>query len=389
MRIGIDARFYNESGVGRYLRNLIRNLKVLDKKNQYFIFLLPKDYEQFAKTKNFQGVCADFAWYGFAEQFKLPKLLNKYKLDLVHFPHFNVPIFYESKFVVTIHDLIHQHHKMNRATTLSPLTYKVKQFGYRKVFKTAIIRSEKILVPSNYVKNVLISEWGVKKEKMMVTYEAVDREILTIASKMKMADYQKVLQKFNIQSPFITASPMAKLGYSLPRKFIFYVGNAHPHKNVEGLIRVFGQLREKYPNLQLVLSGFDHFFWQRIKKEFQHKDIIYTGSVSDEEMVAFYKNAACFVMPSFEEGFGIPLLEAMACGVPVVSSSRGSLPEVGGDAAIYFNPDDIENMTSQIDRVLRSEKLRQEKIKMGSIRVKQFSWEKLAKQTLEVYQQCV
>lgn len=371
MKIGIDARFYNESGVGRYLRNLIDNLKVLDKENQYLIFLLPKDYEQFVKTKNFQAVFADFAWYGFAEQFKLPKLLRKFQLDLVHFPHFNVPIFYTGKFVVTIHDLIHQHHKMNRATTLNPLTYQVKQFGYRKVFKTAITGSEKILVPSNYVKDILVSEWGIRKEKMTVTVEGVDDAILSIASKMKMADQQKVLQKFNVRPPFI-----------------FYVGNAHPHKNVEGLIRVFEGLGEKYPNLQLVLSGFDHFFWQRIKEEFQHEDIIYTGSITDEEMVTFYKNAACFVMPSLEEGFGIPLLEAMACGCPVISSNRGSLPEVASDAAVYFNPDDRIDMTSKIDRILRSEKLRQDLILRGSIRYKQFNWRKLAKQTLEVYLKC-
>lgn len=371
MRIGIDARFFNESGVGRYLRNLISNLQILDKENQYFIFLLAKDLKHFEQKKNFLGILAEFSWYGFAEQFKLPKLLSKFKLDLVHFPHFNVPIFYNGKFVVTIHDLIHQHHSMNRATTLDPITYKIKQLGYSRVFKSAIKNSEKILVPSNYVKDTLISERGVKPGKILVTYEAVDDKILNLSKKSK-GQRQKLLEKFNIKKPYI-----------------FYVGNAHPHKNVEALIRVFGKLKKKYEDLQLVLSGHDHYFWQRIKKEFQHKDVVYTGLVSDRELIALYKNAQCFVMPSFEEGFGIPLLEAMACKCPVVSSEAGALVEVGGAACLYFDPSSIEDMQDKIERILNSEKLREDLIKRGSIRYKQFSWKKLAKQTLEVYLKCV
>lgn len=371
MRIGIDARFYNESGVGRYLRNLIGNLIILDKKNEYFIFLLPKDLAQFKAGKNFYAAEANFPWYGFAEQFKFPQLLNKFKLDLVHFPHFNVPVFYTGKFVVTIHDLIHQHHAMKRATTLDPVIFKIKQFGYRRVFKTAVIKSQKILVPSNYVKDNLTAEWHLKKEKITVTHEAVDPGILLTAQSIKSKKTEEILEKFHIRPPFI-----------------FYVGNAHPHKNLEGLIETFKQLKNRYPNLQLVLGGNDHYFWQRIKNEHQHQDIKYTGLVTDEELVVMYRNARCFVLPSYEEGFGIPLLEAMACACPVVSSSNGSLPEIGSDAAVYFNPYDTSDMSSKIDRVLRSAKLRQGLIKKGKLRVKMFSWKKLAKQTLEVYLQC-
>jgi len=339
MRIGIDARFYNESGVGRYLRNLIGNLKSIDKKNEYYIFLLPRDFEGFKVSDNFQKIKADFSWYGLAEQLKFPKLLNKYDLDLVHFPHFNTPIFYKRKFVVTIHDLIHQHFRMAKSTTHDPIIYKIKQIGYQSVFKNAVKKSQRILVPSDYVLNLLIKEWGVENEKIVVTTEGVDKSIEEINDKMNEKRQKEIIEKFNIHSPYI-----------------FYVGNAHPHKNVEGLIGAFLELRKKHKSLQLVLAGQDHYFWKRLKKENQHEDIIYVGRVSDEELVALYKKAQCFVMPSHEEGFGIPILEAMVCSCPVVSSKSGSLGEVGGDAVIYFDSLDRMDIVSKIESVLDSKK---------------------------------
>jgi len=368
MKIGIDARFFNESGVGRYLRNLVKSLQVLDMRNQYFILLLKKDYDEFKETKNFKKILADFRWYGFAEQFNLPKLLKQLNLSLVHFPHFNVPIFYTGKFVVTIHDLIHQHRNMGRASTLDPFRSKLKQIGYRKVFKVATNKSKRILVPSRSVQELLISEWKVDKEKIVVTPEGVDDNILEEVEKIGKEDSKKVLNKFKIRKPFV-----------------FYVGNAHPHKNVEGLIKVFRQLRDKYKNLLLVLSGYDHFFWQRLKKENQHEGIIYTGFVTDEELVALYKGAEVFVMPSFEEGFGIPILEAMACSCPVASSNTASLPEVGGDACLYFDPASVDDMSGKISKVLDDEKLRQTLVEKGLKRYKEFSWQKLARETLGVY----
>lgn len=360
MKICIDARIYQESGVGRYIRNLVEELQKLDEKNKYFLLLLKKDYDTLLyHNNNFSKVLAGFSWYGVKEQLKLPSLLASLKPDLVHFPHFNVPIFYQGRFVVTIHDLIHQHFAMKRATTLDPLTYKIKSIGYKKVFRNAIKNSVKILVPSNFVKNQLMEEWNMDGEKIIVTPEAVDEKILKISSQ------------------------------KLSTNYIFYVGNAHPHKNVEGLIKAFLKLKENYPDLKLILAGHDHYFWQRIKKEFRDDGIIYKGYVSDGELVALYKNALCFVMPSFEEGFGIPLLEAMACGCPVVSSNAGSLPEVGGDAAIYFNPHDIDDMVEKISKVLNDENLRKDLIIKGEKRFKKFSWERLAKQTLEVYSKCV
>lgn len=370
MKIVIDARMYGESGIGRYLRNLIDQLQKLDKKNEYYIIHLAKQYDRLVyHSKNFHKLRAEFRWYSVSEQIKLPKLLDQIKPDLVHLPHFNVPIFYRGKFVVTIHDLIHQHFNFQRASTHDLFTFKLKQYGYRKVFGNALKKSAKILTPSNFVKDQLINEWKVPKEKILVTYEGVDESILKSINGMNKTKMDKVLTKFGIKPPFL-----------------FYVGSAHPHKNVEGLIKSFLELRKKYQYLQLVLAGEENYFWQRVKKEYTQKDIIYTGPISDEELVALYKSAQVFVMPSLEEGFGIPLLEAFECECPVVSSNTGSLPEVGGEAALFFDPSNTSDMTEKIQQVLINDKLRKELIEKGKKRVELFSWKKLAEQTLEVYQ---
>ncbi len=381
MKIAIDARMYGESGIGRYIKNLISELQKIDSKNEYYILHLSTKYDRLVYHNNFHKVLADVKWYGAAEQIRLPLILNQINADLVHFPHFNVPIFYKGKFVVTIHDLIHQHFQMRRVTTREPITYKLKQLGYNAVFKNALNKSLKILTPSNYVKNLLVDDWKVDSSKIVVTPEAVEDKLFTIVGSLSSEKVKKTLYKFNINQPFL-----------------FYVGNAHPHKNIEGLIKAFLMIKDSgvagapqndSGSLKLVLSGPDNYFWQKIKKDYQQKDIIYTGFVSEEELAVLYKSAQAFVMPSFEEGFGIPILEAMAAGTPVVSSNAGSLPEVGGNAATYFDPKDLDDMGNKIIMVLNSEKIRKDLIAKGKIRVKDFSWKKLAEQTLEVHKQCV
>ncbi len=371
MRIGIDARFWDEAGVGRYIRNLIAELSKIDSQNEYVIFFLKKNLGQ-NLPKNFQEVETNFKWYGLAEQLKFPRVLRSHKLDLVHFPHFNTPVFYKGRFVVTIHDLIHQRFAMKRSTTHGGLIYAIKQLGYRFGFASSLKKSKKIITISDYVKNDLVRYWQVPDDKIIITKEAAEEGIIQLAKKMDQSQIKKVLNKFNVQPPFI-----------------YYIGNAHPHKNVEGLIKAFLILRKRYQYLQLVLSGHDHYFWQRVKDEFREKNIIYTGYVSDEEAVAFRKSAQVYVQPSFEEGFGIPLLEAFACQVPVVSSNAGSLPEVGADAALYFDPKDTNDMVEKLAMVLNSHKLARELVEKGLKRYRQFSWKKLAEETLKVYQESV
>lgn len=376
LKIAIDGRMFDQSGIGRYIRNLISHLQLIDKKNEYFILLDKDNYKNLKFQENFHKVSADFHWYGLSEQVKLLKILKDLKPDLTHFPHFNVPLFYRGTFIVTIHDLIHQHFSMERATTHGSIIYGTKKAGYKIIFKNAVFKSAKILTPSNFVKNQLARDWQVKKDKIIVTPEAVDNNI-----KYRRGLFSRRLenQKSKIKNEKILE------GLNIKKPYIFYVGNAHPHKNIEGLIRVFRELGKRYPKLLLVLAGNDHYFWQKIKKDNKQENIIFTDFVSDEQLVVLYKEAEMFVMPSFEEGFGIPILEAMVCQCPVVSSNAGSLQEVGADAAIYFDPSSADDMAEKISQVLGSQRLREQLVEKGLKRSKDFSWEKLAKQTLEVY----
>lgn len=368
MRIVIDARLWSESGIGRYIRNLVGQLQKLDHENDYFILHLKKDYYALKYQDNFKGVLADFRWYGFAEQLTLPKLLKSLAPDLVHFPHFNVPIFYRGKYVVTIHDLIHQHFQMRRATTHDPLTYKIKKIGYKKVFSSAVCGAVKIITPSEFVKKQLLKEWCANSHRVIVTPEGVEDNFIQLLKQYREQDFRKLIEKFGIGKPYL-----------------FYVGNAHPHKNIPALIKSFEVVKNMYPGLSLVLSGPSHHFWEQIKKKSNPRGLIFMGFVTEKELVALYKNALAYVLPSLEEGFGIPLLEAMAAGCPVVSSNNASLPEVGGDACLYFDPKKESDMVEKMVQIIGDEKLRRELIKKGKKRYREFSWGRLAKQTMEIY----
>lgn len=367
MRIGIDCRMWNESGIGRYIRNLVYELAELDHENEYVLFLRKKDVLQ-AKV-DFQKVVADIAWYGIDEQRKFPKIIYDQKIDLMHFPHFNVPVMYQGKYIVTIHDLIHHKFSMRRASTLGPVIHKIKQLGYRIIFRRAIYGAEKIITVSDYVKNDLIKTYALDESKIVVTPEGVDPEIIKLSKTLTKSESQKIMAKKGIKGDYI-----------------FYVGNAHPHKNIEGLIESFVEVQKTFPKLKLVLAGRENYFWHNLMKKYSKiAGIRYLGFLDDKELVAAYKSARLFVLPSFEEGFGIPLLEAFTMQTPVVSSNKASLPEVGGDACIYFDPTNISDMKEKICKVLENIDLRDQLIVKGKQRLANYSWKKMAQETLSVY----
>lgn len=369
LRIGIDARFYGvNAGIGRYLRNLISELEKIDRTNEYYLFLLPEYLKKLPLRSNYHVVEADFPWYGFSEQIKFPKLLKRYSLDLVHFPHFNVPIFYNGKFIVTIHDLTHFDFKMKRATTRNLIFYELKHNVYKKVMSYAIKKSKKIITVSNFVRGEILKRWKVDSSKIEVIPEAVEEGFIKKAKTISKKEIDKTLKRFGVKKPFI-----------------YYIGSAHPHKNVEGLIEAFLTLRKKYNDLSLVLAGQDDYFWKKIKGRFTDKGILFLGYIKDEESTALFRSSTCYVQPSFNEGFGLTLLEAMCCGCPVVSSKNGSLPEISGEAALYFDPSKNSDIVDKVSEVLNDSILRQKLKNLGETRFKKFSFSKMAADTLKVY----
>jgi len=361
MRIGLDARFFGPSGkgIGRYTQQLISELEKLDSQNEYFVFLTKEGFDLYKpRQKNWHKVLVNCPPYSFKEQVVLPKILNQYQLDLVHFFHFNKPLFYSGKFIVTIHDLIHL--KFNQASsTRSFWSYLIKHLVSRLVSQNTVKRGSKIIAVSGFVKKQIIEYYKINLDKIIVTYEST-----FMPSNIKH-------QTSNIKHPYL-----------------LYVGNAYPHKNLERLLTAFKVISAD-ENICLVLVGKIDYFYQRLQKLAKNLDltekVIFAGQVNDVDLSVLYQNALAYVFPSLMEGFGLPGLEAMAHNCPVVSSKAGALPEIYGSAALYFNPEKVQEIVEAIKKIIYDNGLREELKKRGQAQIKKYSWDKCAKETLAVY----
>jgi glycosyltransferase involved in cell wall biosynthesis len=370
MRIGIDARFFGPigKGLGRYTQKLIENLEKVDKTNEYFVFLKSENFEEYIpKNKNFRKIKADYHWYTFSEQIWFPRLLAKHKLDVVHFPHFNVPILYFGNFIVTIHDLILINFPTIKSSTLSPVFYWFKFLAYKIVIRSAIYRSSVIIAVSNFTKkDILCNYKSVLPDKIVVTYEACEDYCMLSPNKDK-----EILSRYHIKKPYI-----------------MYVGNAYPHKNLENLVRGFQILKEKKTDLSLVLVGKIDYFYSRLKEMVKHNkidDVLFVGYALDYELDTIFHNASVYVFPSLYEGFGLPPLEAMAKGTPVASSDHPCMKEVLGDSVIYFDGNKFSEISKSVEKIIDDNELRRKLIEKGYERIKRYSWKRMAKITEEVY----
>ncbi|HEX8974509.1 MAG TPA: glycosyltransferase family 1 protein [Patescibacteria group bacterium] len=368
-RIGIDARFFGSlgKGLGRYTQKLIENLERIDRENQYVVFLRKDNFDEYVpKNPNFHKVLADYRWYTFSEQLFFPRLLKKHDLDLVHFPHFNVPLLYRRKIVVTIHDLILLHFPTLRSTTLSPIWYWIKYLAYKWVIGSAVSRARHILTVSEFTKKDILEHYSKAKNKISVTYEACEN-----GQEKERKNDSQIIRKYGIMKPYL-----------------LYVGNAYPHKNLERLIDAFGQLLQGNPELMLVLVGKEDYFYGRLKAYARAKGIasvIFAGFVPDDELGQFYADAQAYVFPSLYEGFGLPPLEAMKELVPVICSNHECMQEILGDAAYFVDAHSQNELANGLDEVLANEKLRQALVEKGKKQIKKYSWEKMAQDTLAAY----
>lgn len=362
MHIAIDARIINSS-TGRYIERLLTYLEKLDSPHQFSVLVRKKDRDYWRPTKsNFKVIVADYHQYTFAEQIGFNIFLNNLGADLVHFCMPQQPLMYSGTSVTTVHDLNLIRITENEGMSLPILKFKQGIFAYLLRYVTK--KSAYILTPTQYTKDDLLTFQPVDQEKVVVTYEAAD-----VVSKK-----EKPVRQF------------------VDKKFMIIVGRAERYKNQRGAIEAHQLLLKKHPDLWLVIIGKRDDTSRKLEQwthDQEYKNIEFFGFASDDELAWFYNHCAVYAFPSFMEGFGLHALEAMKHGAPVASSNATCLPEVLGDAALYFDPANPADMATQIDTILTDSKRRKDLIKKGAKQAAKYSWLKMAKETLAIYNQAL
>ena len=365
MRFGIDARliYHQRAGIGRYTLFLLDELAKLDQENRYTIFQHRRDREPLIKAPNFQRKTIFAPVHSPLEQPLLMAELFLQKLDLIHSTDFIPPLYSKVPSIITVHDLAFL--RWPHFLTKDHATY------YSQIDR-GVRHAQHIIVPSYSTKNDVIGQLGVPESKISVIYEAA-------ASLYRPLPIPE------------TRAAVAKR-FGIPTNYIFFISTIEPRKNIGGLLQAFHHLRTKYSltDTALVLAGKQGWLYEQVYETVEKLGLqdstFFVGRVSDEELHKLYVGARCHVHPAFYEGFGLPPLEAMACGTPTVVSNTSSLPEVVGDAALMFDPNDWEEMAVAIRRLLIDEDLHGEMREKGLRRAATFSWSRAAAETLHVYQ---
>ena len=364
MRIGIDARKLHDFGIGTYIRNLLRQLARLDRSTEFVLLARPGDCQALGTLgENFRAVAETAGNYSVTEQLAIPFALKREGVTLFHAPHYVLPPLVRCPSVVTIHDCIH----------LMFPQYLPNRFAHRyaKTFiSLAARRATRVLTVSESSKADILRFVDAPPEKIDVIYNAYD-------------------ERFGIE-PNEEEVVRVRERYQLGDEFVLYAGNVKPHKNLERLIQAFQIVRSRgLGDLKLVLIGDDISRYAALRRAVHrhqlHKYVRFLGYLPEETLAVMYRLASVFVFPSIYEGFGLPPLEAMASGTPVVTSNVSSLPEVTGGAAVLVDPYDPEAIADGMHRVLTDEDLRQDLRRKGLARCRQFSWGQSVRRVRAIY----
>lgn len=365
MTIGIDCRMFHPSfGIGRYIQQLVTHLETMDRDNHYVLFFRKENWDAYMPSHaNFRKVLADIPWYTWKEHVLFPQIIKKENVDLMHFPHWNVPYAYGGPFVVTMHDLTMFHYPRPEATTRGRIVFWIKDKAHRLLVRRVVKKAKHILTTSEYTKYDIHRTLGVPLRKMTTIYQVP------------------------FQSGVHARGRIQKIS-RITKPYVLYVGAAYPHKNLSRLIAAWRLCDACHPDAyQLVLAGRQDYFYKRLRAETRPpRSVVFTGFVSDEVLSVLYANARLFVFPSLYEGFGLPPLEAMVEGVPVVASSASCLPEILGDAALYVDPESVQALSECIDAGLTDEQIRSDLIQRAKRHVALFSGDRLARATRNVYE---
>jgi glycosyltransferase involved in cell wall biosynthesis len=366
MRVAIDARKIHDFGIGTYIRNLLRHLAQLDRDSEYVLLCQETDLGVAAQLgPNFRTVLEPSPNYSLREQFHVPWLLRRERPDLFHAPHYVLPPATRCRSVVTIHDCIHlmfPQYLPNRAAYVYA----------RASMWSAARQAHRILTVSEASKRDIVHFFNVPPEKVVVAYNAIEERFAVTPSEEAIA---RVRER-----------------YQLDHQFILYVGNIKPHKNLVRLIEAFDQLRRRgFDHLKLLIIGDEISKLPALRRAVHshklHKQVRFLGYLQDETLAILYRLASLFVFPSLYEGFGLPPLEAMASGTPVVTSNVSSMPEVTGDAAVLIDPYNVDSIVDGMAKVLSDPALSAELRAKGIARAREFSWARSVRRTQEVYQE--
>jgi glycosyltransferase involved in cell wall biosynthesis len=366
MRVAIDARKLHDFGIGTYIRNLLRQLARIDRDTEYVLLCQEPDLGVAAQLgRNFRTVLEPSPNYSIREQIRVPWALHRERPDVFHAPHYVLPPATRCRSVVTIHDCIHlmfPQYLRNRAAYVYA----------RASMWSAAHQAHRILTVSEASKRDIIHFFNVPPEKIVVVYNAIE-------------------ERFAL-TPSDDAIARVRERYQLNHKFVLYVGTIKPHKNLVRLIEAFAELRRRgFDELKLLIIGDEIAKVPALRRAVHshklHKHVRFLGYLEDETLASLYRLASVFVFPSLYEGFGLPPLEAMASGTPVVTSNVSSMPEVTGDAAVLVDPYNVESIVEGIARVLNDPALAAELGRKGMARAREFSWERSVARTRQVYQE--
>jgi glycosyltransferase involved in cell wall biosynthesis len=370
MNIGFDFRMGGSinSGIGRYVFEVLTHIAKQDANNSFYVFyntgnVDEKDLAALKAIGNVHLVATNIRHYSLMEQLWFPRILQKYPLDIMHFPNFNVPVLYNKPFIVTIHDMVH--HKISGHKKSRWLHFQ----AYKYIIEQAAKKSERIITVTNFAKKEIMHYLGVPDGKITVIYEAPSLEPV---------DQSKVEK--------------VKKTYLLNKPYFIFVGTLERKKNVINLTKAFDQFLDKSKrDLDLVIVGKADKHYPDIKfkaLEIRHRDrVIFTDFVENEDLAALYQGAYAFISASLHEGFGLPGVEAMQFGVPILASNTEVFNEVYDNAAIYFDPLNLADIAEKMALVAGDQQfhqtLQQKSLDRGTL----FDWDKPATQTLEVYKE--
>jgi len=375
LHIVMDARHIRDCGIGTYIRSLVHALSAIDSTNQYTLVSGPGDIRTLAGLpENFRSAIYTRRDSEFLDNVAFPFYLRGLSPDLVHIPLNRVPVLMIRPYVVTIHDMANLFFEEER----SDFRMQMRRFRFRR----GLERASLVIAVSEATKREVESFLGAPSQRIRRVYNAPDPDFLTPGPPAGSEAQLRTLERYQIDYPFL-----------------LYAGNIRRHKNIPRLVEAFAVVRDQlaahpvYKDLRLVIIGdtISQFpaVRQAVIKSRVEQAVRFLGFVPFETLRCFYEFAAAFVFPSRHEGFGLPPLEAMACGTPVVTSNVSSLPEVVGDAAILVNPENVFDIARGIRDVLLDEGLRAELVRRGRERAARFSWERTARQMLEIYEEAV